>query len=370
MLAQHRLPCDAQGCLSPAPVSNAKAFVKIALPDIDTLKRLVLTFTLGTVGGLVFSLLGLPAPWLSGPIVTVAAGVLLGFKLGIPTIVRHAAYILLGAIMGTAMTPETMTLLSRWPITLAGLTACVLSVMIGCSFYLQRVHGYDRTTAKLSSVPGALPYVLALAEESNGDPRRIAIIQIFRLAIILVFLPSAIYLLGGAAETIHQPMTHPVDLIEVATLLAAGCAAAYVFVRLKAPAPTLFGPLVAGAILYVTGTLTTDLPSWVMLPAFLVIGCAVGSNFAGIDRHAIADSLLASLGSLGVGVTIAIVWAVIVAWIVNLPIAQLWMAYAPGGIDGMTILALALGHDAAFVGGHHVIRFMALGFIVPVWLRR
>lgn len=344
--------------------------MKIALPDTDTIKRLVLTFTVGTIGGLVFSLLGLPAPWLSGPIVTVAAGVLLGFKLGIPTVVRHAAYILLGAIMGTAMTPETITLLSRWPITLAGLTACVLSVMIGCSFYLQRVHGYDRTTAKLSSVPGALPYVLALAEESNGDPRRIAIIQIFRLAIILVFLPSAIYLLGGAAETIHQPIAHPVNLIEVAILLAAGCVAAYVFLKIKAPAPTLFGPLVAGAILYVTGTLTTDLPSWVMLPAFLVIGCAVGSNFAGIDRHAIADSLLASLGSLGVGVTIAIVWAVIVAWIVNLPIAQLWMAYAPGGIDGMTILALALGHDAAFVGGHHVIRFMALGFIVPVWLRR
>ncbi len=344
--------------------------MKLSLPDAATIKRLVLTFLVGGIGGLIFSLLGIPAAWLSGPTVSVGAGVLSGFRLAVPNAVRHTAYVLLGAIMGSAMTPETLTLLSRWPVTLAGLAACVFTVMTACSSYLQHVHGFDRTTARLSSIPGALPYVLALAEESSADPRRVAIIQIFRLAILLVCLPSAIALTSGAAGTVTRPIVHPVDLTEIGVLLVCAAAAAYVFVRLKAPAPTLFGPLVAGAALYVSGMLTSSIPPWLMLPAFLVIGCAVGSNFAGIDRRAIADSMLASFGSLAIGVMIAVIWAVAISWIVGLPIAQLWMAYAPGGVDAMTIMALALGHDAAFVGGHHVIRFIGLGFFIPVWLRR
>jgi hypothetical protein len=37
-------------------------------------------------------------------------------------------------------------------------------------------------TARLSAVSGALPYVLALTTQSSGDQRRIALIQIVRLA--------------------------------------------------------------------------------------------------------------------------------------------------------------------------------------------
>ena len=43
--------------------------------------------------------------------------------------------------------------------------------------------------------------------------------------------------------------------------------------------------------------------------------------------------------------------------------------YSPGGITEMTLLALSLGYDGAFVATHHVIRISCLVLCVP-WLFR
>jgi membrane AbrB-like protein len=332
-------------------------------------RRLLVTLGVGIVGGAAFSLLGLPLAWLSGPAVSAAGASIAGIGLTIPVGLRHASLIFLGSTMGSAITPETLTLLSRWPATLAGLVVCVFGIMAACSLYLERVHGYDRVTARLAAVPGALPYVLALAAESRGDQRRIAIIQMFRLAALLMLLPSVLSLFGhvpAGGRAAAVPSTHPV---EIALLLAGGSLGAYIFARINAPAASLFGSMVAGALLYGTGTLTSPVPAWLLLPGFVIIGTTVGANFAGIERGLIADTLLAGIGSLLVGVVVAVLCALPIAWLFELPFAQLWLAYAPGGVDVMTIMALALGLDPAFVGGHHVARFLGLGFFVPAWLR-
>jgi len=341
---------------------------RLSIP-VSAVGRLLLTLAVGLAGGGAFFLLGAPAAWLSGPAVSVAGASLAGVRLSIPNPVRQAAFVFLGSTMGATMTPETLALMARWPVSVAGLAVCVLGIMICCSAYLHYVHGYDRTTARLAAVPGALPYVLALAAESRGDQYRIAIIQIFRLAALLIFLPSVLALFGYSAESITPEHAVPVRHAEVALMLVGGAAGAYVFARLKAPAASLFGSMVGAGILYATGTLSSPIPDWLLLPGFLVIGATVGTNFSGIDRYLIFDTLLASIGSLLVGAVVALMFAVPVAWLLGLTVAQLWLAYSPGGVDVMTIMAMALGLDPAFVGGHHVARFIGLGFVVPVWLR-
>lgn len=333
------------------------------------LGRASLALAIGIIGGAVFFLLGLPAAWLSGPVVSVAIASLAGAKLSIPNEVRHAAYIVLGSIMGSTLTPETVSLMVHWPVSLAGLALCVLVIMLACSSYLQHVHGYDVTTARLAAIPGALPYVMAIAAESRGDQTRIAIIQIFRLATLLIFLPGVLTLFGYVPQSIGRDAEHPVRLIEIAILLASGSLGAFIFVRLKAPAATLFGSMIGGGLLYATGTLSSAIPGWLILPGFIVIGATVGTNFAGIALRLIVDSLVAGIGSLLVGAVVALAFAVPVAWLLGLSVAQLWLAYSPGGVDVMTVMAMALGLDPAFVGGHHVARFIGLSFVTPAWAR-
>ncbi len=49
---------------------------------------------------------------------------------------------------------------------------------------------------------------------------------------------------------------------------------------------------------------------------------------------------------------------------------QVWLAFAPGGLEAMTVLAFTLDTDPAFVAGHQIIRFLAVSMIVPFMLRK
>src|SRR5262249_10583961 len=220
------------------------------------------------------------------------------------------------------------------------------------------------------SVPGALNYVLAVALESRSDPRRVAIVQMLRLGAILMLLPPLMSLAGAHIAPTSAPAAAPVHLGQIAVLLAAAAAGAYLFARFKIPAPSLFGAMAVGACLYGTGLLTSPMPSWLTTPGFVVLGAMIGSNFFGTEPRMLAATLGAGLGSLGVSALVALLWAAPAAWIAGLPAVQVWLAYAPGGVETTAITALALGLDAAFVSGHPMARVLMLNLFVPFWLGR
>jgi len=325
---------------------------------------------MGLAGGSAFHLLGLPLPWLTGPAAVVAATALAGARVGLPRWLCECAIVLLGVTLGSTVTPETLAMAARWPLTIAGLGAAVLSTMVVGSLYLQRVHGFDQPTARLSAVPGALNYVLALAIESKSDARRVVIIQVVRLTAILLFLPPLLQLFGADPTAgFRPPDVAAIRYGELAIVLAAGAVAAFIFSRLRVPAPSLFGAMLSSAVLYGSGLFSSGLPAWLVLPGFVVLGSMIGSNFSGTDTRLFVETLLASFGLLAVSALAALAWALLTHWITGISTVQLWLAYAPGGVETTAILALSLGLDAAFVSGHHVVRVLMLSLALPLWIR-
>jgi membrane AbrB-like protein len=334
-----------------------------------SIERTAVTLFVGAGGGLAFVALGMPLAWLSGSAAAVAAVSLAGKKLGIHLMLREAAIVTLGLMLGSTVTPETIALLPRWPLTLAGLACAMLTIMASGAFYLERVHGLDRATARLASMPGALNFVMLLAMETNSDPRRVAIIQVVRLSAILLLLPSIVTLLGEPAPAVpFQGLHAAVKPIELVLLFACGIACAYGFHRLGTPAPSLFGAMLGGALLFGPGLLDTAMPLWLTIAAFVVLGSMIGANFVGADMRMFLEMLVAGLGSLAVAGLVALAWAAPLAWLVGLPATQVWLAYAPGGVETTAILALSLGLDAAFVSGHHIARVVILNITVGFWI--
>ncbi|MEO0671197.1 MAG: AbrB family transcriptional regulator [Pseudomonadota bacterium] len=339
------------------------------------------TIAIGVVGGALFASVGTPLPWLSGSALAVAIAALAGQKLNVAPSVRTLTLVFLGATMGAAVKPETLQSLQQWPLSLVGLGVAVVAMMIASQLYLRHVHGFEPTTAKLAAVPGALPYVLALAEaDARTDVRRVAIVQTLRLSCLLMALPGLFALLGvgqanGGAETppnadLAVAALGAEVLADLAILFAAAGVAAWVAARIRLPAGALFGPMIAGAALYASGAVTADLPDWLMLPGFVVIGAMVGAHFDGTDLRLFGATVVAGILSLVVGSAAAMAVAIPVAATLGLSLPQVWLAYAPGGVETMSILALALGFDAAYVAGHHAVRFLGLGLLVPFWLGR
>ena len=331
--------------------------------------RTALTFLVAVAGGVSFSAIGAPAPWLTGSAAAVGCAAIAGAKPMIPAWLRYGAVVFLGSAVGSTMTPQTVGLLLHWPISFIGLAVSVFGIMAASSIYLERVHGYDRATARLASVPGALPYVLALAAEGQGDKRRIIIVQLFRLTVLLLLIPIALSLVGHADGSVAPRAPGPVVPGEIVALLAVGSFGTWIFERLRVPAAPLCGAMVASAIVCGSGILSPELPRWLMVPAFVIVGAVVGANFASVDRYLLLETFSASLGSLAIGAIVALLCALPMAWLLDVPSAKIWLAYAPGGADAMTIMAIALGVDPAFVGGHHVARFLGLGLFVPFWMR-
>ncbi|MGC5341238.1 AbrB family transcriptional regulator, partial [Escherichia coli] len=62
----------------------------------------------------------------------------------------------------------------------------------GSSYYLQRVHGWDRTSAFLAGSPGALSQISILAVERGADLPGIAVVQTMRVIILTAALPMVL----------------------------------------------------------------------------------------------------------------------------------------------------------------------------------
>lgn len=131
----------------------------------------------------------------------------------------------------------------------------------------------------------------------------------------------------------------------------------------------IIGAMAAAALLYGTGTLHSALPEWLLLIGFVVIGAIIGANFVGTDLTLLGDTFLAALGSLAVCSLVALAWAVPLAYAVGISPVQVWLAYAPGGVETSAIIAMAVGLDVAFVSSHHVVRVLILNLSMPWWLR-
>lgn len=301
--------------------------------------------------------------------IVVATAALLGAPVAMPAPIRNAAFALLGASMGAAVTPETVAQMRAWPLSIAVLAASVVATMLTASLYLERVHGWDRATARFSSVPGALSSVLILAATSSADLPRVAVAQSIRLFTLVALMPSLIRLWGGEPEAGAAAAPVTGSAVEVVATLAASALGAAAMGWLGVPGGVLLGAMVASAALHGSGLAGGRLPLWLMIIGFVATGAVIGSRFRGSKPSVLRSSLPGAFASVMLALAVSALFAIAAHAVLGLPFGQLWLAFAPGGVEAMAVMALALQLDPAFVGAHHVLRILGLNVTSPIWGR-
>ena len=76
----------------------------------------------------------------------------------------------LGLSLGSMVSPAMIHNLAAYPVTIGLLAVATFCATFGSSFYLQRVHGWDRTSALLAGSPGDLVLGVVEARVLPGDP--------------------------------------------------------------------------------------------------------------------------------------------------------------------------------------------------------
>ena len=335
------------------------------------LRHLAETLAVAVVGGLTLGYLGMPAGYLSGSILAVACASLAGRPMTIPTPLMRVLMVLIGISLGAVVTPATLNGMTTYPLSIAALIVAMTAISFGGTIYLRAVHGWDTLTAYLAAAPGGLSQVMGLAAEFNADLRAIAIVQTVRVTIVAVGLPAGLAMLGlaGHATRGMGGTFDPGKLDELAILVTASTVAALIAYRIRFPGGLLFGAMMTSAALHGSGLIHVVMPWWVTNTVMVAFGAVTGSRFAGTPIRMLLHFIGAAFGSFAVAVAITAVFAAILVGMLHLPIAEVMIAYAPGAVDAMMLLALALNLDPVYVGAHHLTRIFYVSMTMPLVAR-
>lgn len=341
---------------------------------------LAASLALGAVGGTVAIWLHLPLGMLLGSLIAVGAVAILGWQpfgrpVDVPEKLRFFFVPVIGVSIGGAFTPEILAdAVHWWPSVLALLIYLPLALGFGFLIYT-RIAGIDRVTAFFGAVPGGLVETVLLGEGSGADPQMLTLLQFLRLIWCILLVPIGFTLatghaVGSAAGLSLGNAAAPIGAWDVAVLLVAAVLGAWGGKRLRLPAAIMTGPILLSALAHLAELTQTVPPGWLVGLTQLVVGTSLGARFAGMPRRhltvAVKVSGLNALCALG----LAAAFAALLAPMVGEPAQGVFLAFAPGGLAEMSLVALGLQVSVIYVTVHHVLRIVLSVLLAQILSRR
>ena len=334
--------------------------------------RLALTLAISAAGAALAYLLGLPLPFLLGPLLACLAAALAGLPLKGHKPTSDAMRTVLGVAIGATITPA---LFARLPEMAASVALVpLLIVAIGVTGYpvLRRLFGFDAATAWYGAMPGGLQDMLAFGEEAGGDVRALGLIHATRVLIVVTVLPF--FMAGAMGLDLSQPPGEPAASVpphELAVQALCAVGGWWIAARVGLFGASILGPMIAAAALSLTDVLHVRPPQEAIVAAQFFIGFGVGVKYVGVTAHELRRDVLAGIVYTAAIMVVAGVFAAVSITLVGTPLVESLLAFSPGGQAEMVILALVAGADVAFVVTHHVTRLVLVILGAPLarrWL--
>jgi uncharacterized protein len=326
---------------------------------------------IAAVGGVLFNAAGFPAGWLAGSMVFAGAAALIGRPIFVPSLLARTFYVIVGISIGGVVTPQTLVGMAKWPVSIILVCIAMACVTAGTSRYLRGVHGWDAQTALFAAIPGGLSQVMVMAAERDVDLRAVAIVQTMRVVILAVCVPAGLGLFGlaGPARLPAGAMAIADAPFDLVVLVLTSAIVGVSLLRLGFPGGLIFGPMLVSAVLHGGNFVHVNLPAWLANAAMVGIGAVTGSRFVNTSARLLGSYIGAALGSFALSIVIAAAFALAATGLMSTSVSDLIVAYAPGAVDAMMILALALHLDPVFVGAHHLARVFVVTVSLPLLVR-
>ncbi len=350
--------------MSLKPVSNI-----VGLFEGQALRRFVFALLIGLVGGAIFAWLDLPLPWMLGALAATMGASLTGVDIAVPQAARKLVIAVVGVILGSSFTGDRIVNLSEWLPSLAVMPVYVLVLGAVILFYLRKISGFDHKTGFFAATPGGLSEMVILSDQLGGDLRSVALFHSARLILIVFSIPLLASYVVAIDTTAIVDDTHneirPLDLGSVAVI---GIVGWWLAQRLRLPASTFMGPLLASMIAHLTGLISLSPPAFLLAMAQLVIGASVGARFSGVPFSLIMRTLLIGGGGALIMLALTFLFAVALHHATGHPLTLILLALIPGGFPEMSLIALGMGMDPAFVVTHHAVRTLIIFvFALPIF---
>ena len=327
------------------------------------------TLGIAAAGAGAFALLGLPLPFLFGPMAFCLAAALGGVPLKGMGVVSTAARTILGVAVGASITPEVVARIPSmaWSVALVPAYVVVIGA-VGVPFF--RRLGFDPVTAWYAAMPGGLQDMILFGKEAGGDVRALSLIHATRVLVIVTLAPMILTGLYGAPldGAIGEPLRElpAVELLLMAVAALVGWKGGE---RLGLFGASILGPMIATAALSLAGLIHVRPPEEAILVAQFFIGIGIGVHYVGVTLRELRAFILAGMAFVLVLAVLAAAFTEIVTLSGLAQPVEGFLSFAPGGQAEMTVLALVVGADLGFVILHHLVRIVLVILGAPVAAR-
>ena len=312
----------------------------------------------------------IPLAWMIGPMIATSIAALSGLKIAMPKLALSSILIILGLHIGNYIDQSLLNQMLDWIwTTLIMLIYIIVSIFI-VSKYLQKFSGYQEKASIFSAAPGALGPLIILAEYEKSDLSQVATSHLIRLIIIITVFPLII-VTSSDQESLNISKFDYMNQnhLDLLWLFVSSLFLIFVFSKLRVPAALLSGTLVASGILQVTEIASYKLPDPTINFCLLILGASVGCRFANKTLSEVANNSLHSLVATAILVILGLFAAFIANFFVENNLLTLILAFCPGGIYEVAVIAIAFDLEPDFVAFHHIIRLLFILFTVPIFLR-
>lgn len=332
--------------------------------------KVILCLGVACLGGVVAARLGVPVPYMLGSVGLTLLAALFGLPIARPgNALVVPMRVVLGVLLGSTITPE---LLEQAGLLTAAVSAVpVYIAMVGGfgMWYYHRVAKLSWEEAFFAGLPGGIYSLTAFAEESGIDIKRIALAHALRVAIVIITVPFLLSLfVDQVAATPNVQRTGLSDIagIEFIWFGIAAIIGALLGKWSRLPGGLIIGPMLLSAAFQLSGLSHAAPPSEIVITAQIILGAAIGARFVGQRIRLLGASLVHALGYVFVSLLLTVLVAVLLNRWMDAPSAASVLAFAPGGIAEMTLLALGLGLNVGFVATIQVIRIIVVVGLSPL----
>lgn len=333
-------------------------------------KGTLLCLLIATVGGMAASYVNIPLPYIIGSMAASMAAAMMRMPIGRPTnifIIPMRAT--LGVLIGSAVSPALFDNIEAILATAIFVPLYVFAASASGMFYYLKIAKFDREQAFFCSLPGGLLIMTAMADDTGIDIKRISLAHVLRIVLVVVSLPFLAGIFMGI-EAMNTPRISigivETPLLDLSLLIGAAVVGLFVAKILKLPAGQIIGPLFVSAALHLGDVTSAKPPQELINAAQIILGAYIGSRFIGENLSIVRSSIFHSIGHVTVMLSLSIGLAFFLYQVLDVPLMNGVLSFAPGGLPENSLIAFGLGLDVGFIATVQVCRLLFISFMAPI----
>ena len=310
---------------------------------------------LAVFGGFIAYRIGIPLPWLLGPLILIGFFCALKVEIKIPKKPLPLVRALLGCVIGTNFTSEIFDNINQFGKSLFLLPFFVVLMILSTYIVLKKIMNYDKKTSLIGSMPGGLNEMVLLVSEIGGNERIVTLLNTTRIIMVVTIVSILTHLftedfINETSELLY--FSHLDDLLYIFIISIIGF---FIGKILSIPGYSIIGPMLISSFLHAFDFINVTPNILLIIVIQIYLGSNLGLYFKGINFQEFLGPIKAGVLST----LISFIPLSLFLYFLNFlgfDLLSLILSYAPGGQAEMCILTLSIGGDIVFVSIHHVFR--------------